>query len=167
MSKSWDKVKQFISGAAPVLGGLVGGPAGAAAGALISSALGVDNDPEIVMQKLQADPDALLKLKQLESDERKHLQEMQLETLRAELADVQSARESHKSHWMPSVITMMLTIMVCAMGALLVMYPIPAENKDMSVYLFGQITGTFTTAVAYWIGTSRSSHEKNKLFGAQ
>lgn len=165
MSKGWDKVKQVISGAAPILGGLVGGPAGAAAGALISSALGVDNDPEQVLQKLQADPEALLKLKTLESEERKHLQEMQLETLRAELADVQSAREAHKSHWMPSAITLALTLMVCAMGALLVAFPVPAENKDMSVYLFGQITGTFTTAVAYWIGTSRSSHEKNRLFG--
>lgn len=163
MSKSWDKVKNFISGAAPILGGLVGGPAGAAAGALISSAIGVENDPEAIMKKLETDPEALLKVKQLESDEREHIREMSLETLKAELADVQSAREAHKSHWMPSAITLALTLMVCAMGAILVLYPVPAENKDMSVYLFGQITGTFTTAVAYWIGTSRSSHEKNKL----
>ncbi len=165
MSKGWDKVKQFISGAAPVVGGLVGGPAGGAVGALIASALGTENDPEAIMKKLETDPEALIKLKQLESDERQHFLDIQLSTLQTELADVQSAREAHKSHWMPSAITLALTLMVCAMGALLVMYPIPTENKDMSVYLFGQITGTFTTAVAYWIGTSRSSHEKNKLFG--
>lgn len=167
MSKGWDKIKSIISGAAPIVGSLVGGPAGGAVGALISSALGVENTEDAILKKLEADPESLLKLKQMESDERKHLIEMQLSTLNAELADVQNARESHKSHWMPSAITLALTVMVCAMGAILVMYPVPAENKDMSVYLFGQITGTFTTAVAYWIGTSRSSHEKNKLMSGQ
>jgi len=159
---SWDKVGKAIAGAAPVLGSLIGGPAGGAVGALIAQALGTSSEPEAIMAAIKKDPDALLKIKQLEAQEREHIREMQLQTLQAELADVQSARAAHKDHWMPATITNVLALMVAVMAVALLTHAVPAENKDMAVYLFGQITGTFTTAVAYWIGTSRSSHNKDK-----
>lgn len=163
MASTWEKVGRAIADAAPALGGLIGGPAGGAVGALIASTLGTSNDPDAILAKIKADPEALLKIKQLEADERQHIREMQLQTLNAELADVQSARTAHADHWMPSTITMILALMVAIMGWALLCYEVPIANKDMAVYLFGQITGTFTTAVAYWIGTSRSSHNKDKL----
>jgi len=164
---AWDKIKGMLATSAPVVGGLLGGPAGGAVGAMIAGAIGTTSDPEAILAKLESDPEAILKIKQLESDERKHLQDIQLQTLQAELQDVQNARQSHKDHWMPSVITMVLAVMVAVIGAALLMYPVPDTNKDMTVYLFGQITGTFTTAVAYWIGTSRSSHNKDKMLAQQ
>lgn len=163
MGISWEKVGRAVADAAPILGSVLGGPAGGAAGALIASKLGTSNTPEAIMEKLKTDPEALLKIKQLEADERQHIREMQLSTLQAELADVQSARAAHKDHWMPATITIILALMTTAMGIALLYYEVPTANKDMAVYLFGQITGTFTTAVAYWIGTSRSSHNKDKL----
>jgi hypothetical protein len=162
MKLKWEDIKPFIAKAAPVVGTLVGGPAGPAVGALIASALGTEATPDAVMEKLKSDPDALLKIEKMERDERAHIREMELHTLQSELSDMQSARDVHRSHWMPSVITLILAIMVMALGVALVFTVIPGENKDMAVYLLGQITGTFTTAVAYWIGTSRSSHEKDK-----
>lgn len=162
---AWDKVGKAIADVAPTLGTVLFGPAGTAAGALIASKLGTANDPEAILAKIKTDPEALIKIKQIEADEREHIREMQLQTLQAELADVQSARNAHKDHWMPSTITMILAVMVAIMGWALLCYEVPPSNKDMAVYLFGQITGTFTTAVAYWIGTSRSSHNKDKLLG--
>jgi len=167
MASTWKKVGRAIADAAPVLGSVIGGPAGGAVGAMIASTLGTANDPEAILAKIKADPESLLKIKQLEADEREHIREFQLQTLQAELADVQSARNAHKDHWMPSVITMILAAMVIAMGWALLYYEVPSANKDMAVYLFGQITGTFTTAVAYWIGTSRSSHNKDKMLAGQ
>ena len=53
------------------------------------------------------------------------------------------------------------------MGYFLLTQTVPAENKDMAVYLLGQIAGLFTGAVSYWIGTSRSSYNKDQaLMGA-
>ena len=41
----WKDLAADVAKAAPILGGLLGGPAGAAVGGLIASALGTSNDP--------------------------------------------------------------------------------------------------------------------------
>ncbi|QXO19211.1 3TM-type holin [Vibrio ostreae] len=75
----WDKVKSLIGSAAPMVGTLLGGPAGGAVGSMVASALGVDNTPEAIEQALVNNPDALLAIKQLESDERIKLRELALQ----------------------------------------------------------------------------------------
>ena len=62
----WDKIKELIGDSAPVVGGLLGGPAGAAVGGLISKALGVENNASAIEKELINNPDAFLKLKELE-----------------------------------------------------------------------------------------------------
>ena len=126
---------------------------------------GTASDPEAVLEAMKSDPDALLKIRQLEQDERESVRNWQTMTLQAELADVASARAAHKDHWMPSVLTVILGLMVVVLGYGLFASPIPAENKDMAVYIFGSIVTLFSSAVTYWIGTSRSSYNKDKLLG--
>lgn len=164
---NWEKVGRAIADAAPVLGGLLGGPAGGAAGALIASTLGTAADPEAVLEKIQSDPNVLLQIRQLEKDERGQIREWSLALLQAELADAQDARKNHAAHWMPSTLTIGLTLMVCAMVYAIVFTEIPAANKDMAVYIFGVVTGAWTTAVSYWLGTSRSSAQKDVLLGSR
>lgn len=72
----WDSIKSILGGAAPIIGTLIGGPAGTLVGGLVASALGVENTPEAIEQELKTNPDALIKLKQLESDERIQLKEL-------------------------------------------------------------------------------------------
>ena len=62
----WNKIKELIGDSAPVVGGLLGGPAGAAVGGLISKALGVENNASAIEKELINNPDAFLKLKELE-----------------------------------------------------------------------------------------------------
>lgn len=158
---NWEKVGRAIADSAPILGGLLGGPAGGAAGALIASTLGTSADPEAVLQRIQNDPAVLLQIKQLEADERQHCRDLQLATLQAELADTQSARTTHSAHWMPSAITIGLGGMTIAIAGALIYMPIPDGNRDLAINYGGQIIGLFCTAVAYWIGTSRSSANKD------
>jgi len=160
---NWEKVGKAVADAAPILGGLLGGPAGSAAGVLIASTLGTSPTPEAVLERIQSDPSVLLQIKQLESDERQHIRELQIQTLQVELADTQDARKNHATHWMPSALTIGLTLMVCAMVYAIVFTEIPASNKDMAVYIFGVVTGAWTTAVSYWLGTSRSSATKDQM----
>ena len=75
----WESVKSLIATAAPMIGTVIGGPAGGAVGAMVASTLGVENTPEAIEQELRTNPDALLKLKRLESDERIKLQELALD----------------------------------------------------------------------------------------
>lgn len=80
----WDNVKKIIGTAAPMIGTLIGGPAGTAVGGMVASALGVENTPDAIEQELKANPEALLKLKQLESDERVRLRELSVEQSKIE-----------------------------------------------------------------------------------
>lgn len=62
----WDKIKELIGDSAPVVGGLLGGPAGAAVGGLISKALGVENNASAIENALVNNPEALIKIRELE-----------------------------------------------------------------------------------------------------
>ncbi|PWW41608.1 hypothetical protein DFO83_101300 [Idiomarina loihiensis] len=92
----WDKVKEFIGGAAPVVGSLLGGPAGGATGSLIASWLGVEDSPEKVLEKLQTDPKAMVELKRMESEERKQLRELEHQAAMAKLKDRQHQHEQQQ-----------------------------------------------------------------------
>jgi len=70
----WKDLTNTISKFAPLIGTAIGGPAGAAVGALVSATLGTDNDPSVVQQALVSNPDIALKLAQLEADQRVQLQ---------------------------------------------------------------------------------------------
>ena len=158
---NWEKVGRAIADSAPILGGLLGGPTGGAAGALIASTLGTAADPEAVLAKIQNDPAVLLQIKQIEANERDSIRAWQTETLKAELQDVQSARQTHANHWMPSAITIVLGVMAMLIMYSLVYLPIPDNNRDLAINYGGQILGLLTAAVTYWIGTSRSSANKD------
>jgi len=90
----WKDVAGTVARSAPMLGGLLGGPPGAAVGAvgaMIASALGVGNAPEEVSQALAVNPDAAVKLKQIESDRQVELQK--LVTSQA-LAEIQAGAQA-------------------------------------------------------------------------
>ena len=72
MDKSWGNVVNTISGAAPLIGSLFG-PGGAAVGAvasaglkLVATALGCEPTQDAITAAIAADPNALLKLKEME-----------------------------------------------------------------------------------------------------
>jgi len=83
----WDDIKDFIGGAAPVVGTLLGGPIGGSIGGLIANKLGVENDPKAILEKLQTDPEALIKIKQMESEERQQLRQLQYKATELEATE--------------------------------------------------------------------------------
>jgi len=159
---SWDSIKQAVGKIAPIAGTLLGGPAGAAVGGLISSALGVENSPEAVAAAL-GNPDAVIKLRELESNERQHFLQMQLSTLQAELADVQHARSSHGASRMPAIVTGALTLICAGLLYSLLFVEIPESNRDLLIQSFGTVLGFWGASLAYWVGTTRSSAEKTRM----
>lgn len=163
---NWSDIKDAVAKIAPVAGTLLGGPAGAAVGGLISSALGAENSPEAVMQEL-GNPESAIKLRELENTERQHFLQIQLSTLQAELADTQGARVAHVNSRMPAVITCALSFICAVMLYSLLFVPIPDANRDILVQSFGTVLGFWGASLAYWVGTTRSSSEKTKLLRQQ
>jgi hypothetical protein len=105
---NWSDVASAAGKFAPVLGTLLGGPAGAAVGGLVAAALGVENSPNAVNVALATDPQAAVKLQELQSNERIKLNELlvaaESNRLAAETAasrDVNQTMqaEAQSSHW--------------------------------------------------------------------
>jgi len=64
---NWRDVAETVGKAAPILGGVLAGHAGAGVGSLIARALGVNDDPAEVERALRQDPQAALKLREVEA----------------------------------------------------------------------------------------------------
>lgn len=94
----WKDVAGVVGKAAPILGTLLGGPAGGAIGGLIASALGTENTPSAVSQALSVNPDAAVKLAQIEADQKVKFQELATDQAKAELtAAMQAASDINKT----------------------------------------------------------------------
>ena len=165
----WATIKTAISKAAPLVGSLIGGPLGASAGALVANALGVENTPNAISHALNSDPDALIKIKQMELDHEVELKQLQIDEMslqisyqKAQLADTQDARKQHKEHWMPWTLTLILALMVSGMFAALFLGKPPEQYSQVLIMISGTVLGAFGTAVAFWLGSSQGSVTKGK-----
>lgn len=107
----WKDIAATVAKSAPMLGGLLGGPAGAAVGAvgsMIASALGVSSTPDAVSQALTVNPDAAVKLADIERQRQVDLQQLVVQAannqLQAEAAVVATVNatmqtETKSEHW--------------------------------------------------------------------
>lgn len=82
----WKDLATTVGRAAPLLGTLLGGPAGAAVGGIVASVLGTGSSPDEVSQALATNPDAAVKLRQIEAERQTRLQELAADQVKAELA---------------------------------------------------------------------------------
>jgi len=107
----WSTVGKSILKAAPMVGGLLLGPPGAALGAtvnMVASALGVEPSPDVIMESIK-DPEKLLELKKLEITNRTDLIRMQTEstvqimaeeTKRIQAVNITMQKEAQSEHWL-------------------------------------------------------------------
>jgi hypothetical protein len=116
-----------------------------------------------------ATPEQMLALKQADQQFALQMQSLgfkqvtDLESIAA--GDRDSARRMQAAT--PSRVPAFLTCFV--VGAftstliLLLKYDVPVTNRDIVVYMIGQLSGGFTTALAFWLGTTRDSGRKTEL----
>jgi hypothetical protein len=155
-----------IAGYAPdIVGAIVSGGATLPATALriISKELtGVETDNIDLVEKAvnNATPDQLLKLRQANNDFIVRKIELQNEELANQRGDTQDARKVHKGHWMTWLLPLLMFLLFSAMAYGLIKYAIPVENKDILVFMAGQVSGFMAAGVTYWLGSSRGSAEK-------
>lgn len=178
----WDNIKELIGTSAPVIGTLLGGPAGGAVGGLISKVLGVDNTPEAIELALMNNPDALVKIKELENSKELAILQAELEHKRIDvgsvidnrkldnekdqmfLSDKQSARsrqvDSEKATGKVDVALYVIAgvIVVAFFVSILALIFITLDKQsgtyELLLMLFGALTTKFGTVVDYFFGAS-------------
>ncbi|MBA7559897.1 hypothetical protein ES708_01515 [subsurface metagenome] len=170
----WKNVASMVTKAAPMLGTLVGGPVGGAAGTaikLIAGALGVEETPDAIEAELRANPDALLKLKEIEMNSKVELERLFLEQEIARLADVSDARGRQIEHEKATgkadtnLYVLAWTVVAGFFGlmAMLCFKTLPADSNGVIFMLFGALATGFGQVLQYFFGSSKSSAEKTNL----
>ncbi len=138
---SWSSIKEAVAPFAPLLGKALAltGPAGAVAGGLLANALGVDETPEAVAQAIQADPGAVLRIKEVELNNAAELQRLSIaaettrlaeinKTMRAELA----AEGGFRTGWRPLIgYVVALGIGSVLMGIAYALFKHPSDAPEL------------------------------------
>lgn len=104
----WRDVASTVGKVAPLVGGALGGPAGAAVGRLAAGVLGVESSPQ-ALSKAASDPEAANKLRQLELDHKEQLTRMTLEAETARLGEINKtmraetdSNDAYVRRWRPT-----------------------------------------------------------------
>lgn len=102
---SWSEIGKTLAAVAPVVGGLLTGPVGAAVtvGGLVAKALGTAADPASVAQVLQNDPGAFERVRKFEIENETALTRMHLEAETAQLAEVNKTMREESASLDPYV----------------------------------------------------------------
>lgn len=156
-----NELLRLLGSIAPTLATAVAGPLGGAAVSAIASKLGVANTVEAVTQAIAADPDAALKLAQID-----------LETLKTQHANTENARAMqvaalNQSDIFSKRFTMYLTVFWSVCAAVYIGFitfsVIPDTNVRFADTILGFILGTvIATMLNFWFGSSIGSKEKGE-----
>lgn len=160
---------------APLLGGALSGPCGATLGSIIASVFGTDaSKPDRLQNIIITDPDAAVKLKQIESDHQLELQKMVIQAAQENLQNILSDRESARQREAaidntpfaardktPAILAYLLTLGVFIALASLFYLPIPQTNQEMILAIVTSLTTVWVGAMGYYHGSSSGSRLKD------
>lgn len=169
----WKDIAGAVGKAAPILGTLLGGPAGGAVGGLIASALGTSNDPADVQAAL-ANPEAAVKLREVEARRQVELRALAVDMAKAEIAtaaaDRASAREREAKTgdtMTPRTLAMLVTVGFFGVLAWLLTYGKPDAGGDALLVMLGALGGAWASIISYYFGSSAGSAAKTEILKRQ
>lgn len=157
--------KAIIKKGAPLLGGIIGGPGGAAIGGLLARVFGGDPaDPVDLLARVNSDNEAMLKLAEIESTNEVRLAEIAFKnTESARSREVEVTKATGQMNWPMYVLAAI--IVLGFFGVMLAMFfrVIPEGSKEIAFMLFGGLLTNFGAVVNYFFGSSKGSADKDKL----
>jgi len=159
---------KVVSRFAPLLGTVIAGPAGASIGQLVAHVFGGDvNDPDQLIQSINDDPQAKVKLAEIQSAQTTELQRLLVlgeqnrlanETRQIELnhANTASAREQLTAT--KSIYPQCLSTIV-VVGFFATLYWIAAFKQDQTDHdvlymMLGVVGSAFGAVINFWLGSS-------------
>lgn len=145
----------IIKKAAPAVATALGGPLAGTAAAVVAGKLGTDPTPTAIAAALQADPNAAVKLREIEAD-----------LAKAAMLDTRDARQAHGGHWMTWLLPLLLLACYAGWTLLLALVQLPTGNGLNPERVSQALETLLTASVFFWIGSSRGSGEKQAAINA-
>ena len=157
---------------APLLGGILGGPAGMAIGQLVGSEFGMDlsTDDGIksIADKLIGDPTVRVKLAEIEANNKLELQRLfvsnekdRLDSENASKAlDIENTKDARANNtknpknYFPEILSFLIVIGFFMSIFWVAAYTQDEGDHDVLYLLLGVIGTSFSAVVNYWIGSS-------------
>ena len=153
---------ELLKSVAPTLATAVAGPLGGAAVSAIAKKFGVEDTVEAVTKAIQADPDAALKLREIDTKEFE-LHNANTDSARKMNAAVQ---ESANASWMAKniayCIDAVIVLSTIGLTYMLMSQQVPADNKELALMAFGSLVTLCGTVVNFHRGSSQGSKDKAK-----
>ena len=177
----WKDISRIVGTAAPILGTLLGGPAGALLGGLVSSALGTDNTPDAVHAAIASDPQAALKLATAEGDNKVKLQAMLFAhadneiaaataAIQADVEDRKSAREREVAvkDNTPAILGWVVVLASVVLGGVVVTGVVSKDPALAGIIgtVIGYVFGEAKQVLAYFFGSSSTAARTSELLAS-
>ena len=149
-------LKDVIKSVAPFIGGLLGGPVGAAATKKISDILLPGNQnpsvEELETALINANPDQVAKIKELD-----YAYKVNIESIHHEDRKDARRREVATKDWMPAIITIAVMCGFFSVVFLLFFDSIAPKNSEIIDLLIGSLSTVFIQTITYYFGSSKDS----------
>ena len=149
------KLKNILGTLAPTLGAALGGPIGGQAGQILSSVLGVENNPkslEQAMNNLSAEQMAELKI--AENDFKVQMKELEVDVFALETEDIQDARSKFSKDWTPRILGVMTIMGFFGYIGMITLFPIDDSSDDVVMLIIGSLTGIASAVISFYFGSS-------------
>jgi len=161
--------KSIIGVVAPTLATALGGPLAGLAVESIGKVMGMDQPTVDKVKEAFSEgsltAEQITQLKQAEDALAIKMRELDITEQQLYTQDTQDARKLQAStnSIIPALLTCFVVGAFTATLVLLLNFDVPATNRDIVVYMIGQLSGGFSSALAFWFGTTRGSSDKSKL----
>lgn len=176
----WKTVAGDVSKFAPLIGGVIGGPIGAIVGSgakLLADTLGCDPTPDGISAAIANDPDAYVKIKTLEDNEKARLHEWNVAQLNAQVSELASARsmqvaalgqEDVFSKRFLYYFAIAWSLFACFSAGAAFFVHIPIENVRIVDTINGILWGGLISSIfGFFFGSSLGSMQKNGTINTQ
>jgi len=154
------KLKNILGSLAPTLGAALGGPLGGQAGQLLSSVLGVANNPKTLEQAMQnITAEQMVDLKIAEKEFETRMAELNVDVFALETEDRQDARSRFSKDWTPRILGVMTIMGFFGYIGMITLFPIDDASDDVVMLIIGSLTGIASAVISFYFG---SSNKKDK-----
>ena len=154
------KLKNILGSLAPTLGAALGGPLGGQAGQLLTSVLGVTNNPKTLEQAMQnITPEKMVDLQIAEKEFETRMAELNVDVFALETEDRQDARSRFSKDWTPRILGVMTIMGFFGYIGMITLFPVDDASDDVVMLIIGSLTGIASAVISFYFG---SSNKKDK-----